>query len=172
MLTSSPNPPCAPVLGPLFPWDWLMASLAQLSTSWCRSSVKVPLPFWVLEPAGGAPVAWDRVEHSACKCPEPFVELIPLDPKYIDKRHQMCTRKFSLHHKIQMKQLTVKSWSCTYLWSNCWGLAWMERMWAVTVLQTLLQFLRSLLLRLNFALEGTLNLGSELKITIQITINI
>lgn len=34
----------------------------------------------------------------------------------------------------------------------------------MTVLQTLLQFLRSLLLRLNFALEGTLNLGSELSV--------
>lgn len=27
-----------------------------------------------------APVAWDREVHSACKWPEPFVELVPLDP--------------------------------------------------------------------------------------------
>lgn len=47
VLTSCPSAACAPVLGPLLHWERLMASLAQLSTSLCRSSVKVPLPFWV-----------------------------------------------------------------------------------------------------------------------------
>lgn len=46
-IISCPSAPCAPVLGPLLHWERLIASLAQLSTSWCRSSVKVPLPFWV-----------------------------------------------------------------------------------------------------------------------------
>lgn len=45
-MISCPSAACAPVFGPLLHWDRLM-SLAQLSTSSCRSSVKVPLPFWV-----------------------------------------------------------------------------------------------------------------------------
>lgn len=43
--------------------------------------------------------------------------------------------------------------------------------WLLTEMP-LLQFLRSLLLRLNFALEGTVNHGSDLRITMQNEANI
>lgn len=57
-----------------------MASLAQLSTSWCRSSVKVPLPFSVWEVGGAGPVAWAEEVEWFWQWPEPFAELVPLDP--------------------------------------------------------------------------------------------
>jgi len=79
-----------------------MASLAQLSTSWCRSSVKVPLPFW----EGADPVAWDKEVGAFWQFPEPFVELVPLGTGNTGKMGETCTRKsFNVHIESHKRTL-------------------------------------------------------------------
>ena len=83
-LTSCACAACAPVFGPFL--QRLMASLAQLSTSWCRSLVKVTCPFWVLEAEGVGPGAWVSEAEWFWQWPEPFKELVPLDPGKWEER--------------------------------------------------------------------------------------
>lgn len=156
MLTSCPTAACVPVLGPLLHWERLMASLAQLSTSWCRSSVKVPLPFWVWEAGGVGPVAWFREAEWFWQLPEPFMEPVALDPgthegRWNRKWIQGINPSASLWRDKVLKHTcgtTTKAghgwrgsellygWSVDCLWCLCcwgWTLLW-RGFWTVNTL--------------------------------------
>lgn len=90
MLTSCPSTAVAPFLGPLLHWERLMASLAKLSTSWSRSSVKVPFPFWVWEITEVGTVACDSETQWSWEWLEPFALLVSANP---EKQHKWARRQ-------------------------------------------------------------------------------